>query len=1113
MRYILRLLTVFVLLALNALPVSALSYGLYVCGQQVVGNDSTFNVTEDGKIKYDPSTRTLTLRNVVIRDSVCAIHNARIDGLTILLEGTDSIFITGADALLLERRTVIRSATHDGLLCISTSKAKGATTSDDAAVRVSGGSTLSITDCYVKISSDGYALKSIKADSLSITAAEVTAQTKVAHRSCIDGFRGVSFTAVNASSNEIWNTKTRTLCTPLDSLPVQSALIQGNLYVGRTIVDVSQTAKEQTITCTGLKRGTLKYDGFLQRLTMTNATLHVDDIYAIRNTAVKFFSIFVQGSDTISSTGSDVMSMLCSTIIEGAGQFSSRLMVKGTGSGIYQSGQPFGYSLTIRDVNLQVEAAVEGLHGQAGYSQLVFNNARVRVYDAAGKSGFKAITAFAGCKMINADTANGTMWRKATGSFDRNDGTTAREVIVDVPTIYYPVIINGHALNNVNSAEIAIEGIAGGGLAYYDHDFRTLYMVNIAFTYPDGVGISSSEPGLTIQVNGTNAVTAHYGLQVEGPARITGPGTLNIIATHTAITVNTSDTFTVDCGVLTARGANSGYVCQGSGTLKLAAAQGQAETTHIFGGIHGNIKTAELELSEMNISSPVCCYFDPETSSFKQNGGKTVTDELMFQKITKRYGVKIMGVEIDNCNVKGVGSPYIDSRKFMSFDEDTKTLTLKDFNVETEERIQIINSTCDGLRIRLEGESTLSTAAGAAIMISNPDSVGRVETVFCGDGKLNLKAHSFAVLIGARSGVTFTDHVVVKGDGAIGGNNFGKMEESLTIAENAYVTCTGSFNYPAVEQLASITFLDKSCIVKPNHGKVEEVNFGHCVADRWGDPAHEVIMGQPESMGLFIGEETVTTANYTDVFADGQFCYDPESRTLTVTNANLEATTGVRAAGIDNQWIDGLNIVIVGDNTINVHNSVIRSEKFFIITGDGTLNGTSTGGIALRLFRADCNISGPTLNLKGNTYAVRGDNQREILRVMNSNTQLKLKTEGRATLSGLGALYLGAGLHVTRPAQAMFDTDFGGITVNGELYNGTVLISNREPSAITMPEASASGLTTAVYDFSGRKIVNSPWPPKLGGWGSEQNSQIVKSPKGFHILRMADGTVRKQIVK
>ena len=182
MRYILRLLTVFVLLALNALPVSALSYGLYVCGQQVVGNDSTFNVTEDGKIKYDPSTRTLTLRNVVIRDSVCAIHNARIDGLTILLEGTDSIFITGADALLLERRTVIRSATHDGLLCISTSKAKGATTSDDAAVRVSGGSTLSITDCYVKISSDGYALKSIKADSLAITAAALLTAKSVKGR-------------------------------------------------------------------------------------------------------------------------------------------------------------------------------------------------------------------------------------------------------------------------------------------------------------------------------------------------------------------------------------------------------------------------------------------------------------------------------------------------------------------------------------------------------------------------------------------------------------------------------------------------------------------------------------------------------------------------------------------------------------------------------------------------------------------------------------------------------------------------------------------------------------------------------------------------------------------
>ncbi len=1098
MRNILRLLTVIVLLALNALPVSALSYGLYICGQQVVGNDSTFNVTEDGTIKYDPRTRTLTLRNVVLRDTVCAIHNARIDGLTILLEGTDSIFTTGVDGLLLERRTVIRSATHDGQLCISTSKA-----SDAAAVRVGGGSTLSITDCYVKMSSDGYALKSEKSDSLAISAAEVTAQTKVAHRSCIVGFRGVSFTSVNASSNEIWNTKTRTLCTPIDSLPVQTALIQGNLYVGRLIVDVTQKAKEQTLTeaCTGLKRGTLKYDGQLQRLTLSNATLRVDGTYAIRNTAMRFFSIRVQGSDTITSTGTDVMNMLQSTTLEGTGRFSSRLVMKGAVNGIYQFGQPFGYALTVRDLDLQVEAAANGLYGQSGYSQLVFDNSRVRVYGTAGQLSSKAITGFAGCKLTNDDYANGVAWRMATGSFDRNDGTTAREVIIDVPTAFYPITINDHVLNDVNSQEIAIEGIEGGGLAYYDADSHTLMMASISFIMHNGVAISTTKPGLTINVSGTNEVTAHYGIQVDGPARITGPGTLNIIATHTAILEQSNETFTVDCAMLTARGVNCGYDGKDGGTLKLVAAKGQTGTTHIFGGLHGNIKTAELLLSDMNISSPVCCYFDHDTSSFKQNGGQTVTEELVFSQVTKRYGVSILGVEIDNCNARGIGSPYINSKKFMSFDEDTKTLTLSNFIVNNSEGMQIITSSCDGLRIRLEGESVLSTTAGAVIKVSNPLSEGRVETVFCGDGKLNLSGRSFAVLIGARAGVTFTDHVVVKGKGAIGGNNLGEMEESLTVEENAYVSCVGSFTNPGVEQLASLTLKDNISIVKPNHGVVKLLDNGYCIADQWGDPANEVILGIPENLGMYIGEVAVTTANYNDVLANGQFCYDPETNTLTVRDANLEATTGVRAAGIDNQKISGLNIAIVGDNTINVHNCVISSEKDFIITGYGTLNGTSTAGVALKLFGANCTINGPTMKLKGKTYAVRGDNSKETLRVSNPLTQLTLKTEGRATVGGLGAVVLAEGLYITSPAAAEFNSNYGGFTVNGELYNGTVVISNREPSAIddVLYDADLSH-PTAVYDYSGRQIEN-------------RKSVNRELPKGFNILRMADGTVRKLMVR
>ena len=139
------------------------------------------------------------------------------------------------------------------------------------------------------------------------------------------------------------------------------------------------------------------------------------------------------------------------------------------------------------------------------------------------------------------------------------------------------------------------------------------------------------------------------------------------------------------------------------------------------------------------------------------------------------------------------------------------------------------------------------------------------------------------------------------------------------------------------------------------------------------------------------------------------------------------------------------------------------------------------------------------MNLKGKTYAVRGDRSKETLRVSNPLTQLTLKTEGRATVGGLGAVVLAEGLYITSPAAAEFNSNYGGFTVNGELYNGTVVISNREPSAIDgVPYDATQSYPTAIYDYSGRQIENSKYV----------NHQL---PKGLNILRMADGTVRKQL--
>ena len=1082
---------------LCALPVFAVDYGLYVGGKQVVGGDSTFNVTKDGKIKYDPRSRTLTLRGAVVRDTVCAIRNADIDSLTILVEGTDSLITTGADGLVLERRTFLRSSSHDGLLYVQVGKAKKDSLASNTALLVGGGSTLRIADCYVQLQSDAWALRGSSQDSLAIVCAEVSVQTNDTLRSCIEGFKAMTLRSVYISSGEVWNAKTNCLCQTYNSnKKAQSALIQGSLYVGRYIVDVAETAKEQTITaaCTGLRKGTVKYHGLYQMLTLANAKIETTGVSAIRNMSMNFLTIHIQGADTITSTGSDVFSLLRGTTLQGSGRDASRLVVKGSGNGIFQAGQPFGYALKVSNLSLKVEAAKQGIYGQSGFSQLTIENARLNV-----NGNVQAISSFASCTLTDDATANGTAWRQATGRFDHNDGTAAREVVIDVPTVYYPVSVLGHTLNNVDSGNFAADGISGTGSLSYDATTSTLSLSNVTirrasdqgFYYPGAIVLSGQ--GSTVKVSGTNSIVHESGIVAKYGGTLTGSGRLDIEATEgSAIFTGSEDMFTVSCAALSAKGNEYGFNAFSRGGLTLAAAAGQTATTYTFSGRMGIVSASELTLIDMNISAPHYCYFDPDHGDIRQNGGEAVEGEATFSQVTTRYGVKIMGVEMDNCNYTGIGSPAINRKDYMTFQPDRNVLTLNSLDFTSTDETTILEFCGNGMQVVFNGTSTLTTNAGAAIKVHNPEKDGRVDVTFRGEGTVNAKGRFFAVLIGANAGVTFSERLVVNGEGAISGNNLGMKNETLTVEEEAIISCKGYFMNPGVEQLASITLRDRAVVVKPNHGSVRKFEDGYAVADRDAFKGNEVTLGMPQNLGMYIGELAMTTANYTDLKANGHFCYDPETKTLTLKNAVLDGTIGVRAAGIDNRQIDGLNIKLVGDNIINVNNNVITSEKNFSITGEGTLTGTSVNGVAMLLFGADCTVSGPKVSLTGKTSALRGDRTIERLLVENQETQLILESEEKATIGGLGAINLGQGLFITSPKGAVFSSDYGGLTVDGKLYSGKVIISNRESSAIDDVQCDASA-PVAIYDHSGRKL-------------REQR-------KGLNIIRRSDGTVCKQMVR
>ena len=137
-----------------------------------------------------------------------------------------------------------------------------------------------------------------------------------------------------------------------------------------------------------------------------------------------------------------------------------------------------------------------------------------------------------------------------------------------------------------------------------------------------------------------------------------------------------------------------------------------------------------------------------------------------------------------------------------------------------------------------------------------------------------------------------------------------------------------------------------------------------------------------EDYGLNIGGKMITSGNYTNISASGGFkavksgtvTYDPETETLTLNNATIEAND----LGIYNKSKNyrALHIVLVGNNTIiSRRHSIETSESadYLSITGSGTLTltpKTSANAIFLNS-RGSLEIKGCTIIANGPIGALK----------------------------------------------------------------------------------------------------------------------------------------------
>ncbi len=199
------------------------------------------------------------------------------------------------------------------------------------------------------------------------------------------------------------------------------------------------------------------------------------------------------------------------------------------------------------------------------------------------------------------------------------------------------------------------------------------------------------------------------------------------------------------------------------------------------------------------------------------------------------------------------------------------------------------------------------------------------------------------------------------------------------------------------------------------------------------------VMSQ-ETYGIKIAGEYITGYNRYDLTeingVSGKVYFDPNTRTLTLDNATIEAD-GSNA--ILNQDCDYLVIELIGTNTINVTNSAgiyLQKETSILGTSGSKLTITSNKGAVL-FENSPLEINNCWLEVEGKWGISAGNNvAEEVLTIRNSHVEA---TGPEGSISDIAGLKL-EGCYIDIPSKAAYNADTKSVAVKGVTVTDKVVI-------------------------------------------------------------------------
>ncbi|HOG05159.1 MAG TPA: T9SS type A sorting domain-containing protein [Paludibacter sp.] len=1006
--------TLAILLAmlLGTANAQAVNYDLWIAGVRVTdvnkGDLTVINGTNGhtvtGAISYNSTTKTLTLNDATISvtgdvNGICS----GINGLEIEVVGDNNkITANGWAAIhIAQPGTIMGSGT------LSTSNAAA----NNCAIFVLD-APLTIKDCTLSATADGRGIMGNSGSSSEIlNINNATVKAKGTNIGSIMNFNSINLTACSVYSPDGAKVTGGKITDADGSTVITEEVTIKNVSYNLKIagVQVTDANKDDLTVINGTSgstvTGSVTYNPNTNTLKLEDANIAVTGSVNGILSNIDGLQIEVVGTNNnVSSNGWAAIQFNNSGTIMGGGMLTASNSANNFAIFAYQAA-----SLTIKDCYVSATAGKRGIAGWNTGETLTINNATVKATGTGEGSitGFNSIT-LTGCSLVAPSGA-----KIYSGSVTDADNNILKTEVEIIRTASYGLAICGVHVTGLNKDNLKdIPGVTGTSATYNPYT-KTLRLEDANISVTTAVnGIGSYIEGLKIELVGNNTITANTNgvsvIVLSNSTTMLGGGKLTITnnTNNYACVWTWNQPLTIENCTLNTTGGNVAIGSNGSGTLTFNNA-----TVTVANASTGLIRGFG------SISFNGCSIFSPDGAKVTDgkvtdaSGSTVITEEVTIKFVS--YNLRIAGVQVTDANKNDLstGNPCVTAGA-ISYNSDTKTLTLDNATISTTGNVNGIRSVLNGLKINLVGNNTITADGWCAIHIEQPGTI-------MGSGTLNAsnsKADDLAIFV-KNTSLTIQDCTVSatgNGRGIAGYNNGGTL-----IINNATVTATGT-NVGSITDFSSIN-LNGCSVYSPDGAKVT----GGKVTDADGIVITEEVTIKFVSYNLQIAGVQVTDANKGDLTVingtngrtvTGAISYDSTTKTLTLNGTTISIPNYVYAIY---SYIDGLKIDIIGNNTVTSdYLTTVRLHQPCTIMGSGTLtvNSQSNEHAIFALDGASLTIKDCTVTATAGISGISGNGSTEILTINNATVTATGTSQG--SISGFADITL-TGCFISEPVGAV----------------------------------------------------------------------------------------------